>query len=183
VPATKALGHHTSRPCVIRTGVVMGRRPTQGDEKRLQSEATLLSKRRPLPWKRRPHLCHLDRSEPGFPATRHRTRPRVRLSLKERRMKFANATNFNRKSGAAQWRDLCVDAPSWKCFFDRVAMGRRPTQGDEKRLGPATTLYRTVALPFVIPSEAEGSAVPRTFRGNVFRPSAAICGSPIYFAT
>jgi hypothetical protein len=44
-------------------------------------------------------------------------------------------------------------------FFDRVAMGRRPTQGDEKRLGPATTLHRTVALSFVIPSEAEGSAV------------------------
>jgi hypothetical protein len=32
---------------------------------------------------------------------------------------LANATNFYRKSGAAQWRDLCVDAPSWKCFFDR----------------------------------------------------------------
>jgi hypothetical protein len=30
---------------------------------------------------------------------------------------------------------------------------------DEKRLGPATTLYGTVALSFVIPSEAEGSAV------------------------
>jgi hypothetical protein len=49
-----------------------GRRPTQGDEKRLLPEAA-------LPWERRPHLCHLDRS-------------------------------------AAQWRDLCVDAPSWKCF-------------------------------------------------------------------
>jgi len=36
--------------------------------------------------------------------------------FKERRMMFANATNFYRKSGAAQWRDLCVDAPSWKCF-------------------------------------------------------------------
>jgi hypothetical protein len=34
-----------------------------------------------------------------------------------------------------------------------------PTQGDEKRLGPATTFNRTVALSFVIPSEAEGSAV------------------------
>ena len=58
-------------------------------------------------------------------------------------------------------------------------MGLRPTQGDEKRLGPATTLYLTVALSFVIPSEAEGSAVPRTFPGNVFRPerSVAICGS------
>jgi hypothetical protein len=56
-------------------------------------------------------------------------------------------------------------------------MGLRPTQGEEKRLGPATTLYRTVALSFVIPSEAEGSAVPRTSLGNVFRQSVAeICG-------
>jgi hypothetical protein len=38
---------------------------------------------------------------------------RVRLSRKERRMKFANATNLNRKSGGAKptcpglpWRDL-----------------------------------------------------------------------------
>ncbi|MDT7814274.1 MAG: hypothetical protein QOJ42_4190, partial [Acidobacteriaceae bacterium] len=29
-------------------------------------------------------------------------------------------------------------------------MGLRPTQDDEKSLRPATTLYRTVALPFVI---------------------------------
>ena len=28
-----------------------------------------------------------------------------------------------------------------------------------------------IALPFVIPSAAEGSAVPRTFLGNVFRQS------------
>jgi hypothetical protein len=49
-------------------------------------------------------------------------------------------------------------------------MGLRPTQGDKKNLRPATTLYRTVAFSFVIPSEAEGSAVPRTFRGYVFRP-------------
>ncbi len=35
--------------------------------------------------------------------------------------------------------------------------------------------HRKAALPFVIPSEAEGSAVSRTFRGNVFstEPSAA----------
>jgi hypothetical protein len=31
-------------------------------------------------------------------------------------MMFADVTNFYRKSGVAQWRDLCVDAPSWKCF-------------------------------------------------------------------
>jgi hypothetical protein len=33
---------------------------------------------------------------------------------------------------------------------------------------PATTLHRSVTLPFVIPSAAEGSAVPRTTPGNVF---------------
>jgi hypothetical protein len=38
-------------------------------------------------------------------------------------------------------------------------MGRRPTQGDEKRLGSAATFYGTVALSFVIPTGAEGSAV------------------------
>jgi hypothetical protein len=52
-------------------------------------------------------------------------------------------------------------------------MGLWPTQGDEKRLGPATTFDGTVALSFVIPSEAEGPAVPRTLRGNVFRQSVA----------
>ena len=36
----------------------------------------------------------------------------------------------------------------------------------EKRLGFATNLYGTIALSFVIPSEAEGSAVPRTSPGN-----------------
>src|ERR1700691_4503449 len=50
--------------------------------------------------------CHLDRSVPGFPATLHWTGPRVRLSVRERRMKCTNATKFHRKSGVAQWRDL-----------------------------------------------------------------------------
>jgi hypothetical protein len=36
----------------------------------------------------------------------------------------------------------------------------------------ATTLHQSVALSFVIPSEAEGSAVPRTSLGNVFPESA-----------
>jgi hypothetical protein len=40
----------------------------------------------------------------------------------------------------------------------------------------ATALHGSVALPFVIPSAAEGSAVPRTFPGNDFRQSA---GCPI----
>jgi hypothetical protein len=52
-------------------------------------------------------------------------------------------------------------------------MGLWHTQGDDKRLGPTTIFYGTVALSFVIPSEAEGSAVLRTFRGNVFRQSVA----------
>jgi hypothetical protein len=45
-----------------------------------------------------------------------------------------------------------------------------PVQVDQKSFGPATTFYRTIALSFVIPSEAEGSAVLRTIRGNVLRP-------------
>ena len=36
---------------------------------------------------------------PGFPTTQHQPRPRVRLSLKESRMKLLNATNLDRKSG------------------------------------------------------------------------------------
>jgi hypothetical protein len=52
-------------------------------------------------------------------------------------------------------------------------VGPWSTQGNVKRLGQATTFYGTVALSFVIPSEAEGSAVPRTCPGNVFRQSVA----------
>jgi hypothetical protein len=42
----------------------------------------------------------------GFSASLRWTEPRVRLSRKERRMMFANAYKFNRKSGVAKWRDL-----------------------------------------------------------------------------
>jgi hypothetical protein len=45
-------------PFVISTGGVMGRRPTQGDEKRV-----LFSNYRC--WKRHLPLCHLDRSSEG----------------------------------------------------------------------------------------------------------------------
>jgi hypothetical protein len=38
---------------------------------------------------------------------------------------------------------------------------------DKNALGLATTFYENVALSFVIPSEAEGSAVPRTLPGKV----------------
>jgi len=90
----------------------MGLRPTQGDEKNASVQQPLSIEPWPFPLS----------SRPGFPAARHWTRLRARLSLKERRMRSVNATNFHRK-------------------------------------------FRG--------SEAEGSAVRRTFRGNVFRPSVA----------
>src|SRR5258707_14998706 len=55
-------------------------------------------------------------------------------------------------------------------------MGLGPTQGDEKRVGPAPTLYGTVALSLSSRPErsgAEGPAVLRTLLGNVFRRSEA----------
>jgi hypothetical protein len=55
--------------------------------------------------------CHPDRSEPGFPALLHSTKPRVRLSLKERRMMFDNATKVYRKFGVAERRDLRFRGP------------------------------------------------------------------------
>src|SRR5579859_1308507 len=58
-----------------------------------------------------------------------------------------------------------------------VLMGLQPTQGDEKCLGPATTVDGTVALSFVIPSEAEGSAVLRTLHGNALSGQ-DLCGLP-----
>jgi hypothetical protein len=50
-------------------------------------------------------------------------------------------------------------------------MGLRPTKEMKNAFCSATALYGSAALPFVIPSAAEGSAVPRTFLGNVFRQS------------
>jgi hypothetical protein len=50
-------------------------------------------------------------------------------------------------------------------------MGLWPIHGDDERLGPATTLYETIGLSFVIPSAAEGSAVPRASLGNAGVPS------------
>ena len=35
---------------------------------------------------------------------------------RERRMKFANATKFDRKSGGAKWRDLRFPPPSIECL-------------------------------------------------------------------
>src|ERR1700733_15437163 len=58
-------------------------------------------------------------------------------------------------------------------------MGLWPIQRDKKRFGPATTFYGTVALSFVIPSEAEGSAVPRISPGNAqFYPQTELSSRP-----
>jgi hypothetical protein len=45
-------------------------------------------------------------------------------------------------------------------------MGLRPTQGDEQRPLSSNHFHESFTLPFVIPSAAEGSAVPRTSPGN-----------------
>jgi len=51
------------------------------------------------------------------------TRLRVRLSRKERRMKFANATILNRKSGGAKPR-ICGSADhSWKPGMTKGEVG------------------------------------------------------------
>jgi hypothetical protein len=55
-------------------------------------------------------------SRPGFPATLRRTRPRARLSVRERRMKYINVTNSYRKSGGAEPRDLQFCGPLMEMF-------------------------------------------------------------------
>jgi hypothetical protein len=78
------------------------------------------SVRHPLSMEPLPFPCHPDRSEPGFPATLCQTRPRVRLSLKERRMRSANAIKIHRKSGEAERRDLRFRGPFLEMFFDKA---------------------------------------------------------------
>jgi hypothetical protein len=62
------------------------------------------------------------------------------------------------------WKVVSRPEESWACG---------PAKFMKNAFGPATALYGTVALSFVIPSEAEGSAVPRTSSGNVFLESVA----------
>ena len=52
----------------------------------------------------------------------------------ESRMQSLKATGLHRKSGGAQWRDLCMDALSWKCFSCRVA---KENLSDETKNLPA----------------------------------------------
>ena len=50
---------------------------------------------------RDPQLCHPDRSGPGFPTSAALAATTCAAFSKESRMKFANATNLDRKSGVA----------------------------------------------------------------------------------
>jgi hypothetical protein len=57
-----------------------------------------------------PHLAKNERDTPKF---LHAALDETACApfFKERRMRIANATNFDRKSGGASWRDL-------RCSFD-----------------------------------------------------------------
>src|SRR5277367_607954 len=56
---------------------------------------------------RKPQVPPLrDRSVPGFPVTWYSPTPACAAFSKESRMKSANATKLDRKSGVAEWRDL-----------------------------------------------------------------------------
>jgi hypothetical protein len=85
--------------------------PTQGDEKRfLFSNFSL--------WKRRPTLCHLDRSVPGFPTSRCWRRPRVRFSLRKPHDVDQRHGSRQEIRGSAVERSavslLFTYAPDWK---------------------------------------------------------------------
>ena len=94
----------------------MGRRPTQGDEKRLSCSNC-------SPWARYPPPCHPERSRgtcgsadlSGKCFSTERTRISYFALLttstcvalrRETRMQLINATKLHRKSGVPEWSDL-----------------------------------------------------------------------------
>jgi hypothetical protein len=86
----------------------MGLWPTQGDEKRLLFSNYSLWKHR-YPLSSRPERTRIS----YFALLTTTTRAALR---RESRMQVIKATGLDRKSGGAQWRDLCADTLSWKCF-------------------------------------------------------------------
>jgi hypothetical protein len=88
-------------------------------------------------------FCHPDRSEPGFPATQRETKPRMRLSFKERRMKSANAVKTHRKSEVAQGRDL-------RCAIRVPHIYRRPPLSLEDSATARMPSGTCVAVFFVL---------------------------------
>jgi hypothetical protein len=76
----------------------------------------------------------------------------------------------------AQWRDLCVDALSWKYFSTEYSWACGPPKVMKNAFCPATSLSGSAPLPFVISTEAKRSgeiSVWMLFLGYVFRPSVA----------
>jgi hypothetical protein len=87
-------------------------------------------------------------------------------------------------TGAKRSGGTCGTAePLVEIFFlhrvpwDRSYHGLRPNQGDDKRLGPATTLYATIAFSFVIPSVPGFPASPLSTPPLMwFSPKRTTCG-------
>jgi hypothetical protein len=90
----------------------MGLWPTQGDEKRLLFSSDCR-------WRRRPPLCHLDRSVPGFPTSRCWQRPRVRFSLRKPHDVDQRHESPQEIRGSVVERSLC-GCSFLGMFFDRT---------------------------------------------------------------
>jgi len=126
-------------------------------------------------WPKRPRLrgmkvakmnCHPDRSEPGSPATPHWTEPRMRLSIKERRMKLANAASLNRKSGVAKWRDL---------LFPYFADDFRALPPDRAKLWSAAALIALFFFPPTLRSQDSDASQSRAQAQNLYATHCAVC--------
>src|SRR5580698_1976958 len=158
----------------------MGLRPTQGDEKRVQF-------RNHTQWKRRPPLCHLDRSSEGaqwrdlrcqrsFPGN-------VFRQGDEKRVVFSNYCLLEAPpsplSSRPELRRSVVERSavsavlSWKCFSTGEVMGRWPAQGDEKRFSSNYRRWKRRPPLCHLDRSSEGAQwrdlrCQRSFPGNVF---------------
>jgi hypothetical protein len=95
-------------------------------------------------------------SRPGFPVTQHRTRQRVRLSVRKGACSSRNPPTSTGNPGE-RTRISYYAAPkmtSFAAFIKESRMSFAEPIGLNRKSGAA-----------------EGSAVPRTFLGNVFRQS------------
>jgi hypothetical protein len=75
--------------------------------------------------------------------------------------------------GRRSYPEKSPDFQTTLSFRPELSWACRPPKVMKNAFCPATALHGSVTLPFVIPSEAEGSAVPRTIPGNVFRQHSA----------
>jgi hypothetical protein len=105
---------------------ITGLRPTQGDEKRLLFSGDCRWKHRPPLLSSRPKRSAVERSLCGC-SFLEMFSDRGITGLRptqgdEKRLLFSGDCRWKHRPplchldrSAAQWRDLCVDAPSWKC--------------------------------------------------------------------